>query len=91
MAGCFGRSACNQLSRVRPLKWAGFDGVDAKKSEHNGNINMVKRQHVRRSMAGSCKLLLTLDSVVILSSEFRVTHDHTLLSHDSGSDATLNE
>jgi hypothetical protein len=60
---------------VRPLNGAGFDGMDAKKIEHNGNINMVERLHMRSSMTGSCKLLLTLARAVILSSESRLLSD----------------
>jgi hypothetical protein len=35
------------------------------------------------------KFLLVLASTIILGSEFHGTHDHILLSHDSGSHATL--
>jgi hypothetical protein len=79
------------LSPVRPLKWAGFDGMDAKKNEHNGKINMVERLHMRSSITGSRKLLLTLASAVILSSESRGTHDHTLLSQDSWSSESVRQ
>jgi hypothetical protein len=41
------------------------------------------------SICLSGKLLLALASTVILGSESRWTHDHILLSHDSGSRATL--
>jgi hypothetical protein len=41
--------------------------------------------HSQYVLLGSGKLLLVLDSIVILCSEYREAHDHILLSHDSGS------
>jgi hypothetical protein len=42
-----------------------------------------------RHVGWSCKLLLAVTSTVILVSESCRTHGHILLSHDSGSRATL--
>jgi hypothetical protein len=42
-----------------------------------------------RPCDGSGKFLLALASTVILGSDFRGTHDHSSLPHDSGSHATL--
>jgi hypothetical protein len=79
---------------LRVLKWGLlFDQTrDLITTSHSpstvGNILLVVSLSHSFSLipciSRSGKLLLVLASTVILGSEFRMTHDHNLLFHDSG-------
>jgi hypothetical protein len=49
----------------------------------------MSRKYIICARTWSIKLLLVLASTVTLGSESRGTHDHILLSHDSGSRETI--